>query len=61
MNENYSMRQTSEFLEENLMVEKCQHDFRSIRSCVMNLIDFYSNVYNIFDETKVVYIIYGDF
>ena len=35
--------------------------FRKKRSCFTNLIDFYNEVFNIYDETKAAETIYLDF
>ena len=49
------------FLEENIMIINVQHGFRNKCSCLTSLFDFYNNVFNIYDETKAVDIIYLDF
>ena len=49
------------FLEENIMINNTQHGFRNKRSCLTYLLDFYNDVFNMYDETKAVYIIYLDF
>ena len=49
------------FLEENNLIKKSQHGFRNKRSCLTNLLDFYNDVYNIYDETRAVDVIYLDF
>ena len=49
------------FLEYNIFVNSSQHDFRHKCSCLTNLLDFYKNVSNNYDETKAVDIIYLDF
>ena len=49
------------FLEENNLVKNSQHGFRNKRSCLTNLLDFYNEVYNVYDETKAVDVIYLDF
>ena len=38
------------FLEENIMIDNSQYGFRNKRSCLTNLLDFYNNVFNIYDE-----------
>ena len=48
-------------LEENSLIKSSQHGFRNKRSCLTNLLDFYYDVFNIFDETKAVDVIYLDF
>ena len=49
------------FLEGNNLIKNSQHGFRNKRSCLTNLLDFYNEVVNIFDETKAVDVIYLDF
>ena len=49
------------FLEESIMIKNTQHGFRHKRSCLTNLLDFYNDVFNNYDETKAVDIIYIDF
>ena len=49
------------FLEENSFIKNTQHGFRHKRSCFTNLLNFYNNVFNNYDETKAVDIIYLDF
>ena len=49
------------FLEENDLVKNSQHGFRNKRSCLTNLLDFYNEVYNVYDDTKAVDVIYLDF
>ena len=49
------------FLEENDLIKNTQHGFRNKRSCLTNLLDFYNEVYNVYDETKAVDVIYLDF
>ena len=43
------------FLEENIVIDNSQHGFRNKRSCLANLPEFYNDVFNIYDETKGVY------
>ena len=40
------------------MVNNSQHGFHNKRYCLANPFDFYNDVFNIYDETKVVDIIY---
>ena len=40
------------FLEENIMINNFQHGFRNKHSYLTNLLDFYNDVFNIFDEKK---------
>ena len=49
------------FLEENSLIKNSQHGFRNKRSCLTNLLDFYNDVFNIYDESKAVDVIYLDF
>ena len=49
------------FLEENIMINNPQHGFRNKRSCLTNLLDLYNDVFNVYDVTKTVNIIYLDF
>ena len=49
------------FLEVNELIKNSQHGFRNKRSCLTNLLDFYNDVFNIYDESKAVDIIYLDF
>ena len=43
------------------MIDDSQHGFCNKRFYLTNLFDFYNDVFNINDETKVVAIIYLDF
>ena len=45
------------FLEENILIKDNQHGFRNKQSCLTNLLDFYKDVFNFYDETKTVDII----
>ena len=49
------------FLKENSMINNSQHGFRNKRSCLTNLLNFYNDVFNIYDETQAIDIIYLDF
>ena len=49
------------FLEANNIMKDSQHGFRNRRSCLTNLLDFFYEVFNSYDETKAVDIIYLDF
>lgn len=49
------------FLEENNIIKNSQHGFRNKRSCLTNLLDFFNEVYNSYDEDRAVDIIYLDF
>ncbi len=49
------------YLETNSLIKSSQDDFRNKRSCLTNLLDFYNDVFNMFDETKAEDVIYLDF
>ena len=49
------------FLDDNNLIKNSQHGFRNKRSCLTNLLDFFNDVFNMYDETKAVDIIYLDF
>uniref|UniRef100_A0A0P4VPM3 Reverse transcriptase domain-containing protein n=1 Tax=Scylla olivacea TaxID=85551 RepID=A0A0P4VPM3_SCYOL len=49
------------FLEENDLINDSQHGFRNRRSCLTNLLDFFYDVFTMYDETKAVDIVYLDF
>ena len=42
------------FLKEINMINNSQHGFRNKRYCLTNLLDFYNDVFNIYDETRRV-------
>lgn len=48
-------------LESNNLIRNSQHGFRSKRSCLTNLVEFYDNLLKIHDCTKSLDIIYLDF
>ncbi|MBW6351215.1 reverse transcriptase family protein, partial [Pseudomonas aeruginosa] len=48
-------------LEENNILKDTQHGFRKKRSCLTNLLDFFHDILNLYDESKAVDIIYLDF
>ena len=48
-------------LEENNLLRDTQHGFRNKRSCLTNLLDFLYDVFNRYDDSKAVDIIYLDF
>ena len=48
-------------LEQNNLISDSQHGFRNKRSCLTNLLDFFHDIINMFDETKSVDVIYLDF
>lgn len=52
---------TVAFLENNNIIKDSQHGFRNKRSCLTNLLDFFHHVYNLFDDTRAVDVIYLDF
>ena len=43
------------------MINNSQYGIRNKRSCLTNLLEFFNEVFNIYDETKAVDIIYFDF
>ena len=49
------------FLEDNKIIKDSQHGFRKRRSYLTNLPEFFYEVFNSYDETKTVDIIYIDF
>ena len=49
------------FLESNNIINESQHGFRNKRSCLTNLLDFFHDIYNLYDNTRAVDIIYLDF
>ena len=49
------------FLEENQLIKDSQHGFRNQRSCLTNLLDFFHDVFDNYDECRSVDIIYLDF
>ena len=48
-------------LEKNKLLRNTQHGFRNKRSCLTNLLDFLHDVFNCYDDSKAVDIIYLDF
>ena len=49
------------FFEENNIINNSQHGFCSKRSCLTNLLDFFHYIFEVFDESRSVDIIYLDF
>ena len=49
------------FLKETIFIRNAQHGFRHKRSYLTNLLDFYNDIFNTYDETKAVHIIFLDF
>ena len=49
------------FLEENKLITENQHGFRSNRSCLTNLLDFFNDVYASWDVRTPYDVIYLDF
>ena len=47
------------FLKENIIINNSQHGFHN--KSLMNVLDFYNDVFNIYDETKAVDIIHLNF
>ena len=48
-------------LEHNKLILDSQHGFRSGRSCLTNLVDFFHDMFSIYDESRAVDILYLDF
>ena len=48
------------YLEKNI-IKHSQHGFRNKISCLTNLLDFFNEVYSLYDNMKAVDIIYLDF
>ena len=48
-------------LEYNKLILDSQHGFRSGRSCLTNLVDFFHDMFSIYDKSRAVDIIYLDF
>ena len=51
----------TEFLENNNLISNTQHGFRSRKSCLTNLIEFYDNLFKANDNIRSIDIIYLDF
>ena len=49
------------FFEENHIINSSQHGFRSKRSCLTNLLDFFHYIFDAYDESKSVDVVYLDF
>ena len=49
------------FFEENNIINNSQHGFRSKRSCLTNLLDFFHYIFDVYDESRSVDVIYLDF
>ena len=52
---------TVEYLEKNAIIKDSQHGFRNKRSCLTNLLDFFNDVFKMYDNSKAVDVIYLDF
>ena len=48
-------------LEQNNLLNDSQHGFRNKRSCLTNLLDFFYDIFKMYDESKAVDVIYLDF
>ena len=46
-------------LEHNKLILDCQHGFRSGRSCLTNLVDFFHDMFGIYDKSRAVVILYS--
>ena len=49
------------FLDDNNIINDSQHGVRSKRSCLTNLLDFFHYIFDVYDESKAVDIVYLDF
>ena len=49
------------YLEKKNIIKDSQHGFKNKRSCLTNLLDFFNEVYILYDNAKAVDIIYLDF
>ena len=49
------------YLEKNNIIKHSQRGFRNKRSCLTNSLNFFNEVYSLYDNTKAVDIIYLDF
>ena len=49
------------YLEDNSLINSSQHGFRNRRSCLTNLLDFFNDVFKMYDDTRSVDIVYLDF
>ena len=52
---------TVEYLEIKAIIKYSRHGFRNKRSCLTNLLDFFNDVYKMYDNIKTVNIVYLDF
>ena len=50
-----------DYIETHGLIGDTQHGFRRRRSCLTNLVEFFSGVFKVYDETKAVDLIYLDF
>ena len=48
-------------LEEHNLIRNSQHGFRRARSCLTNLLEFFHSMFQTFDQTKAVDVVYLDF
>ena len=49
------------FFEDNNIINNSQHGFRNKRSCLTNLLDFFHYIFDVYDESRSVDVIYLDF
>jgi len=47
--------------EDNNIINNSQHGFRSKRSCLTNLLDFFHYIFDMYDESRSVDVLYLDF
>ncbi|MCQ7056823.1 reverse transcriptase domain-containing protein, partial [Clostridioides difficile] len=50
-----------EHLDKHRLINDSQHGFMKNRSCLTNLLQFYSKVFDIYDDCRAVDVIYLDF
>ena len=50
-----------EHVEENKLMLNSQHGFRQNRSCLTNLLEFFHNMFSVYDESRTIDILYLDF
>ena len=51
----------TEHLESNNLISNSQHGFRRGRSCLTNLLEFFHNMFSLYDKSRAIDILYLDF